>query len=246
MSLPPTYDLTFERMLGEVADASGDPEVPLVPFWPLRGARYDVELLVIDRSVNGWIDDWTSRQLQDPMVRRQAVEFMRRDAEPDNRDRMAWVTDRWGATNGYNTRRSAFWRVLRRISGGDEAQKDWPGRLVWTNLYKVSPAVGWNPGADLQHAQRATATELLRLELEAFAPRRVLAMTGGWLAPFVDGLGLSLDARAGLIEHVGSCAGRAWVVAKHPMRKPEDRFVDEVLSAFAELGAPLSAYSGQD
>ena len=239
MSLPSTYDLTFERMLGEVADAAGDPDVPLVPFWPLRGARYDTELLVIGRSVNGWIDDWTSHQLQDPMVRRQVVEYMRHDAEPEDHDRMAWVGDLWGATSGYNTRRSAFWRVLRRISGGADAREDWPSRLVWTNLYKVSPAAGWNPGANLQRAQRASACELLSLELEVFAPRRVLALTGGWIAPFTDGLGLTLDARSGLVEGVGSSAGRAWVVAKHPMRKPEDRFVEEVLGAFAELGIPL-------
>jgi hypothetical protein len=34
----------------------------------------------------------------------------------------------------------------------------------------------------------------------------------------------------------GNCA---WVVAKHPMRKPEDRFVSEVLTSFADLGAPF-------
>jgi len=28
------------------------------------------------------------------------------------------------------------------------------GRVaVWTNLYKVSPGAGWNPGADLQRVQ---------------------------------------------------------------------------------------------
>jgi hypothetical protein len=238
MNLTSAYDLTFERMLAKVAEAAGNPDVPLVPFWPLRGARYDAELLVIGRSVNGWIDEWTARQLQDPQVRHKVVEQMRADAEPENHDRMAWVTDLWGATSGYNTRRSAFWRVLRRISGGDAGPEDWPSRLVWTNLYKVSPAAGWNPGGHLQRAQRAAASELLKLEVEAFAPRRVLALTGDWIAPFVNGLNLTLEARSGLVEGIGSDAGRAWVVSKHPMGKPEDRFVDEVLGAFAELGVP--------
>jgi hypothetical protein len=116
----------------------------------------------------------------------------------------------------------------------------WSSRLAWTNLYKVSPAFGWNPGADLQRAQRGSAIELLRLEVEEFAPRRILALTGaGWIDPFSGGLGLRLDARPGLIEGVGELGRCAWVVAKHPMTKPEDRFVSEVLAAFADVGAPF-------
>jgi hypothetical protein len=34
----------------------------------------------------------------------------------------------------------------------------------------------------------------------------------------------------------GDCA---WVVAKHPMVKPEGPFISEVLATFAELGAPF-------
>src|SRR5438034_7217766 len=107
------YERTFERMLREVAEAARDPAVPLVPFWPLRGALYDGGLLVIGRSVNGWVEDWTAGQLSDPVVRRSAVERLRRDAEPLDRCRMQWVTDLWGARDGYNTHSSAFWRVLR-------------------------------------------------------------------------------------------------------------------------------------
>ena len=215
--LSAAYAATFERMLESVAAAT-DPDVPLVPFWPLRGADYERELLVIGRSVNGWVEDWTGRELAEGRVRRAAVEHLRADAEPTEGCRMRWVTDLWGPGQGYRTSRSAFWRVLRRIvltdptSGIDPAR--WSSRLVWTNLYKVAPAAGWNPGADLQRAQRASASDLLRIEIEEFAPRRVLALTGSWIDPFVDPLGLSLDPRAGWVERVGISAGRAWVVAK--------------------------------
>jgi hypothetical protein len=235
--LPAPYETAFERLLADVAFAT-PADVPLVPFWPLRGAAYDGELLVIGRSVNGWVEDWTAAQLRDPDQRTAAVALLRRDAEPADRDRMAWVTDLWGARDGYNTRRSAFWRVLSRFVPGGGAD-GWPGRLVWTNLYKVSPAAGWNPGADLQRAQRPAATELLRRELTAYAPRRVLALTGSWIDPFAGGLGLTIATRGGLVEGLGERDGTAWVVAKHPMGKPEDRFVAEVTDAFAELGRPL-------
>jgi len=93
--LSTAYGSDFEAMLATVAAAGAAPETPLVPFWPLAGAAYDGELLVIGRSVNGWIEDWTPGQLADPGVRATAVERLRRDAEPKDRCRMAWVTDLW-------------------------------------------------------------------------------------------------------------------------------------------------------
>jgi hypothetical protein len=231
-------------MLESVARAATSPDVQLVPFWPMRGAAYNRELLVIGRSLNGWINEWTARQLADREVRRSAVATIRTHAEQFDGCRMRWVTDLWGAREGYNTRRSAFWRVLRRIllsHGATVADPEhWSSVLAWTNLYRVSPAAGWNPGSDLQRAQRAGAVDLLRLEIDAFEPRRVLALTGGWIEPFATGLGLELQARAGLVERIGVVDGRAWVVAAHPMRKPENKLVDEVLDAFAQLGFPLN------
>lgn len=241
--LPSRYQPTFERMLQTVASAAAEPDVPLVPFWPIRGAQFDNGLLVIGRSVNGWVESWTPRQLLDPDTRRTAAESTRANAEPTAGCRMRWVTDLWGAREGYNTNRSAFWRVLRRIVLADQASSvdadHWSSRLAWTNLYKVSPAACWNPGADLQRAQREDAIQLLKLELDDFAPRRVLALTGNWIDPFVAGLELSLETRSGLVDGLGHVNGRAWVVAKHPMKKPEQTLIDQVLRAFADLGSPI-------
>src|SRR5438045_1651143 len=115
VALPGGYADAFDALLEDAAAGTND-DVPLVPFWPLRGAQYDGEIMVIGRSVNGWVEDWTAGQLRNPTLRRDAVEAMRADAEPPDRDRMAWVTDLWGATDGYNTRRSAFWRVLADLT----------------------------------------------------------------------------------------------------------------------------------
>jgi hypothetical protein len=239
MTLTDGYGLLFGGMLADAANATENVDLPLTPFWPISGARYDSELLVIGRAVNGWVGDWTVRQLRDPSFRLAVVASLRDDAEPVERDRMGWVTDLWGATSGYSTRRSAFWRVLRRLSSGDQPLADWPSRLAWTNLYKVSPAAGWNPGADLQRAQRESAIELLKMEIEALAPRRVLALTGNWIRSFTPGLDLRLDPREGFVEATGQGQGVPWVVAKHPMTKPEDRFVADVRRAFTDLGMPL-------
>lgn len=243
MVLPQAYETEFERMLNSVAEAATDPAVPLVPFWPIRGAAYDRRLMVIGRSVNGWVEDWTPTQLRAPATRRAAVARMRSDAEPTDRCRMGWVTDLWDNRSGYNTHRSALWRVLRRIVLADSSDVDvdrWSSALAWTNLYKVSPGAGWNPGADLQRVQRPAAVELLAMEIEAFAPRRILAMTGSWITPFAEGIGLKVAPRSGLVEGVGDLMGHPCVVAKHPMAKPEGRLVAEVLAGFADLGVPFN------
>jgi hypothetical protein len=113
--------------------------------------------------------------------------------------------------------------------------------LAWTNLYKVAPAAGWNPGADLQVAQRPAAIDVLRAEIAALRPRRLLFMTGlGWLWPFGQRLGFRLERREGLVEAVGLQESTAIVVARHPMAKPQDAFVSEVSDAFARLGRPLA------
>ena len=59
LALPEAYESLFAQMLQEVATASTQAEAPLVPFWPIRGVAYDGRLMVIGRSVNGWIEHWT-------------------------------------------------------------------------------------------------------------------------------------------------------------------------------------------
>lgn len=62
---------------------------------------------------------------------------------------MLWVKDGWGATDRYNTKRSAFWRAVRGVVEGlgisDVEHDTWSSHLVWSNLYKLSPADGGNP-----------------------------------------------------------------------------------------------------
>ena len=77
------------------------------------------------------------------------------------------------------------------------------------------------------------------MEIETFAPRRILALTGGWIGPFADALGLRVTPQSGLVEGIGELMGRPCVVAQHPMTKPETLFVSEVLRGFAELGVPI-------
>jgi hypothetical protein len=235
VALPDRYDSLYEQLLSDAAGAATDPDTEVTPFWPIVGWKYDGSLMVVGRSVNGWIKNWPVGELADPGVRQQIVRTMRADAERRDRCRMLWVTDLAGKTaHRYNTNRSAFWRVLRSLTLQltDAKPADWPSNLAWTNLYKLAPAVGWNPGADLQRAQREAAAALLAAELDALKPTRLIALTGRWwIVPFAEALGISIDWRDGLVEGVGMYGATKVVVARHPMGKPRDRLVAEVLAA---------------
>ena len=232
---------TAEWVFKPIAERPAEFPNDLQGFCALQGHRYQGELMVIGRAC-----DWKKLPKEPPdgegwegVARELATSWS-----------MSWVIDQWGPSeHDYNTAKSAFWRVIRRVSLellGDAIgeEEDWPTHLVWSNLYKVSP-YRKNPGAPLRRAQRDACKELLKLEIRTFRPKRVLFLTGwDWAeelvcAPpesgepagtrFVDKVwGQPLDPQSG-------SAISSFVVAQHPQGKKEDRWVDEVLEEFRAL-----------
>lgn len=209
-------------------------ETDLTLFHACEGAEYDGGLLVVGRSVNGWIPEFSSRDLVDESTRRSLVEDEQRRL--DQRCPMRWVTDRWGARKGYNTARSAFWRVNRRVALGLElgTEKSWASSLAWTNLYKVSPHDHGNPSAALMRAQLDGCRGLLQGDIARAKPSRILFLTGlWWLDPFRKALGLGLEyVGADGVEAFGRSGTARVVVAKHPQGKPEVPMVERILDLF--------------
>ena len=159
---------------------------------------------------------------------------------------MKWITNRWGVGNRHNTKRSAFWRVIRRVTDqlqvADRHHPDWPSYLVWSNLYKLSPSQGRNPSRRLRRVQLAGCKNLLQLEIKQYRPRRLLLLTGRhWAMPFLEALGAEeqFDAER-YVRSAGQLqlpdAGRTrFVVVRHPERKPERPWIEDVLQAFQRL-----------
>lgn len=102
---------------------------------------------------------------------------------------------------------------------------------AWSNLAKLAPWGGGNPGGALLDVQRRLGPELLGIEVAELRPDYVLVLTGRWWSqPFVDGLGLDVDWRSGLLEGVAEDGARRWVIAPHPQGKPRALW-DEVAAA---------------
>jgi hypothetical protein len=138
-----------------------------------------------------------------------------------------------------------FWAVAGRMSLAADAGRAKPRAIsAASNLLKVAPAKGRrrNPtGALMGHPVGITA-ELLRQELTAYNPTRVLVTTGRkWFHGFEGIVGTPISWRAvkgnEVVVGTASEAGRRWVIAQHPQGLPggAPRFVTEVQAAYREL-----------
>lgn len=206
---------------------------PLVVFWPRVGRFYDGDLLVVGRAVNGWIDLWRTN---DGRSAPQVAALARHTAEGTvNGCPMGWVMDRWKSrTAGYNAGSSQFWQVVRAVAleGRPNWVSDWPSHLAWTNLAKVAPLEGGNPGGRLLATQRDMGPQLLAQEVAELSPRRVVALTGRWwFEPFAQHLGLDVRWRDGLVQGVADRGGCRWVVAVHPMTRRPSMVASQIREA---------------
>ena len=234
LSLSPAYGSTYRRLLEGVAATPKihPPETSL--FWPKVGRRYDGELLLVGRAVNGWMDRW---DVNAPTDLDALVAAARATAEATVDDcPMGWVVERWKSGDGdYDTSRSQFWATTRDVVTDEhpEWESDWPSHLVWSNLAKVSRWTKGNPSGRLRRAQLDVAAEALALEVAELAPQRVMVLAGrDWFGPFADRLGLDMEWRQGLVEGVAEDGLRRWVIAVHPMTRSPSAVAQAVLEAF--------------
>lgn len=247
-------NLLAERLFSSVGtNAAKLPNEEITGFLSMKGHAYNHELMVIGRAVNRFAEGILPNNLCNPVLSTQYAQNIF-DAviggviEDRNRCPMLWVTDWWGtdrAGSNYNTAKSAFWRVIRQIINELHIpcvnDQNWPSHLVWSNLYKIAPSKGGNPGSKLCDIQLQGCLELLQMEVTNYLPRRILFLTGiNWARPFITALHGNINARNPAFTHVeayGSANTAAehqyrFVVASHPMGKPECPWVNEVLQAF--------------
>lgn len=234
-------------VLAEVGrQAVGLPRSKVTGFMSMRGFLYDYELMVVGRAVNGWDKGVLPEDLARDAVTECYSHAVLNSVNGDGSCPMKWVIDYWGNEGGdYNTKRSAFWRVIRavlaRLEMADLKEDSWSSHLVWSNLYKIAPAEGGNPSNKLCEIQLAGCRELFKLELITYTPRRLLLLTGTeWAEPFLadfDGksqvaTGSSYAKQYGTLSIIPDRKPVKFVVAAHPQGKQEKPWVMEVCSAF--------------
>lgn len=151
---------------------------PIYPFFMQIGKGYHAskpKCLFVGKATNGW-GEWEgepSRNVDVLFDREHPNRIANRD------DEIMWVENLAGNKAGYNTTRSAFWRVIKETTKHFFPNSDWHAHIAWSNIYKFSPNHG-NPDACLQKAQRAICNRILDKEIEYLTPDVVIFLTSGW------------------------------------------------------------------
>jgi hypothetical protein len=248
-------DIFSNVVLSSVTQVAAE-DVEVTGFLPMIGRVYRGQLMVVGRAVNGWTDGITPKTLRDDARRREYAQQVYNSVTENMATKcpMSWVTAYWGVTDywgvteekNYNTRRSAYWRVIRavvsrlNIANVNDDENPWPSHLIWSNLYKIAPAEGGNPNTILCRAQFNGCVQILQWELENYRPRRLLFLTGRtWADPFLAKVwnDRAEPDRHSFVEVVGHVAcgpqhAATCVVACHPQGRNETDWVNEVVAAF--------------
>ncbi|MBI1249132.1 hypothetical protein GC197_14975 [bacterium] len=241
----------------------------LTAFCGVAGSEYDHELMVVGRAVNGGTDGWNAEQVADEAFRRETIENL---LEKRDQKRLQWVLGCWQKSGRrcndcnarfqrrskqcpecnsdntrklYNTAKSQFWRVIRRVvlnlEFGQNSQTSWANQVAWTNLYKVSPHGGGNPSSALCSLQWKHCEKILRHEITTWKPRRILFLAGyDWANNFCKALGIHgselKETRFVQFTGIHSETNAKVVVGPHPQGKRvncERSYAAELVKCFA-------------
>lgn len=167
-----------------------------------KGINFDGNLMVVGRAVNGWDKEhgWNHGEFASSSPMKLVTEAYEKSLV----DPLQWVINSWGHNkdvNGklYNTARSSFWqlsrRVLKNILPEDEWNDDtWSTKLIWSNLYKIAPTEGGNPNNTLCKYQLEYCKRILRHEISINKPKYIIFVTGyNWFKDFKDCVPASND-----------------------------------------------------
>jgi hypothetical protein len=173
--------------------------------WPTYQPSYAGDLLVVGQALNGWVVEAAPSTWRDAGFRRATLAEARRYGESPNA--FLWMSPR--------VRSRPFWRLVDIVLSRANLRLE---QIAWSNLAKVAPAAGRNPGRELLWSQHRLGGEVLRREIEELSPRLVLVISGrGYAEPFLSAAGIRPQWHAGFgLQFAGPIEGRDWIVVGHP------------------------------
>jgi hypothetical protein len=220
-----------------------NPSLEVVGFLPVEGRAYSGELMVVGRAVNGWKTCLHPPQkFADEAFARQYAEGVLSVSRSEEKDcPMKSMLDEW---QGEKKRIPPFFAATREITkrlgiANDIKNNDWASQLLWSQLYKLSPARG-NPTGELAYRQRCetyNCVDLLKVEIKRCRPKRLLFLTGwkDWARNFIDNLN---ERTGGYIEALGNLQSENHqtrvVVACRPEGRRLQDFAEQVAEAFGD------------
>lgn len=97
-------------------------------------------------------------------------------------NQMQWVEDQEGSIDRYNTKKSPFWRIIKKVSESFYPS-NWSSYIAWSDVAKVAPydvpkGKSANPSTKLYNAQIDVCKKIFAKEIEALKPKIVVFLTG--------------------------------------------------------------------
>lgn len=230
------------------------PDLKLTLFMASKGFKASGELMLIGRSANGWRDGWTPCEVSTQVARNRIIRGLIPTVENSRECPLKWVVDMWGNSNGYNTKKSSFWRVARlvleQLNITKSENDDWSSYLHYSNLCKVSPYEGGNPSNRLCDMQWDYSVKLLAEEIDQWKPKRILFVTDkAWFDWFFSedcGFELrNIKRRTGKVQILGqlrpvkSSHFSNFVVTVRPEGTTEQAYAKRVAQVFSLLDRPV-------
>ena len=194
------------------------------------GRNYPIKpnegILFVGKAVNGWkeFDEI------DVLFGNGATRIFNED------DQMQWVENQEGGPNGlYNTSKSAFWRVIKKISQTFYPD-NWSSYVAWSNLCKVAPLKGGNPNNTLFYKQLDSCQRILEKEIEILSPKYVVMLTSGWEKDFLYFLNGNQTPKAihtetwsgGYETNVYRIKDTVFIASPHPQGKDEQTHAEVI------------------
>ena len=169
-------------------------------------------------------------------------------------DQMIWVENcaKQESSDTYNSNRSAFWRLIRRIARSYHKIDDIDRfgdlkKIAWSNICKVAPYSG-NPNDSLYYAQLDIAEKILETEIKYLSPKYLIFLTGwSWAADTITYLtkqskedienridwlewGHNNKYRTGRLEMDNT----VFIISEHPQGKNVDAHFDTIMKLINE------------
>lgn len=221
----------YENLLKNVAEFEYDKET----FCMQWGENFPFEehsgVMFVGRATNGWVTDCED------------VDVLFGDSEDaifNRPDQMKWVENLSGNTEGYNTRKSAFWRVIKKITKElypeELYPEPWYSHVAWSNVCKVAPKEGRNPNPNdyLYDAQLSDCKKIFAKEIELLSPKVVVLFTGErWSSNLLTYMNGEVETKSIYDQEwanyyeckVYQINGVIYICTEHPQGKSEDAHV---------------------
>lgn len=233
----------------------------------------EFRFMLVGRAVNGW--DEYREEADETMTKEifinSSIANLQNAAQTliHGKDRFEWIDteskaspcnkaregiDRGTVKGEYVLSKAQIWSYTKEIWDKLFGQKSlwtdrWFEKIVWTNLYKVAPHEGGNPGGKLQKIQIEACKELLKEEIEHFRPTHIFMATAyeGWFEQFADlftcvkrcgtniysGAGKNDEYVEAIAEYPYSDGSMAKVVvACRPEGRAKEKYVEQVVEYF--------------